>query len=359
MKAKRYLTELLRLTLAAVLGTAFLIFPSETASSAREALIYAASTVIPTLFPFMVVSKLLGSSRATQKLAEKAKGTLFKLFGLKSDAIISVMLGFISGFPIGALTVCDSYKDGRLTKAEAERTLALSHNTGPSFPIGLVGAVLWNDRKLGVVLYMSQLLSWIMVALAYRANANAERGYPAAVHGKRQESKTPLISDIICTSATACVSIAAFTAFMSVCAESIDLLLPNIPFYANVLFVTVLEFSQGCRQAARIGGVFGIALSSFAVSFGGLSAYMQGSSYANKLGLSAKPMLLVKLIQGTLASGLCVAYYTFFSSDNTFHANKNQPALPSGIVSNLLLSVIILSILFILLHKCVKNDKTS
>lgn len=47
-------------------------------------------------------------------------------------------MGIISGYPVGAKIVTEFRKNGECTKAEAERLLAFTNNSGPLFIIGTV-----------------------------------------------------------------------------------------------------------------------------------------------------------------------------------------------------------------------------
>lgn len=299
--------------------TAFLIcgmlaavmFSSEAANSVRSSMIYTASTVIPTLFPFMVLSKLILSSNV--KIREDGRASKFcaRVFGLSADAATSVLLSFIGCFPVGAAAVCDSCKKGGLARTNAERALALSHNTGPSFPIAFVGGVLWQSKCFGVALYVFQILSWVAACAVFRVR-KAE-AFTSAVDADDECRNKPggSFSSVICDSAISCVNITAFTAFMRLCVDAFLLLLPNNAFYAAVVS-SFLEFSDGCVRASKLGGIVGCALCGFAVGWGGLCAALQASSYAHECGISPRALVKVKLFEGLLCGALSAFYCIFF-----------------------------------------------
>lgn len=60
------------------------------------------------------------------------------IFNMPGAAAYPLVLGFISGYPIGAKTVCQIYSSGLCTKKEAEILLAYTNNSGPLFIIGTV-----------------------------------------------------------------------------------------------------------------------------------------------------------------------------------------------------------------------------
>ena len=55
-------------------------------------------------------------------------------------------------------------------------------------------------------------------------------------------------------------------------------------------------------MGAEIGGKAGIALSSFAIGFSGISVLLQGASFASSAGFSLRKTAAAKLLQGTICA---------------------------------------------------------
>lgn len=347
-KASRAI-EIILFSIYTAAGASFLIFPEETAKSVSESMYFTAKSVIPALFPFMVISKLIESSVITDRLIGVIRKPFEKLFGISKAALTAVILGFISGFPIGALTVNESYKNGRLSKAEAERAVALSHNTGPSFPIGLVGTVLWNDKAFGIFLYTVQLVSWMITARLYKSKAWAEIDYSDVVDGKRRGGIAPVITGAISDSAMVCVRIMGFTAFLRICSGLLVSVLPKMPFSAIAIMSSAFEFSDGCVKAASLGGMTGCAVTGFSIGFGGLSALLQGASVTLEEGLSVKPLITAKLFEGALCAVFSALYYRF--------VGVNTPTKPAvSFIRGGTCSTICVILLFIIFSFTIKNS---
>ena len=356
MRKTKRITEALEFIFCACLGAAFLLSSAKSAEIVKNSLIFTASTVIPALFPFMVVSKLISSSSITNRLTAALGKPAHKFFGLSCDSLTAVILGFISGFPIGALTVCESYGKGKLSKNEAERSLALAHNTGPSFPIGLAGAVLWNSKAFGGVLYVSQIVTWVIAAKLYKSDAVAENGYSDAVDGNCRKSFARVFTDAVTSSALTCVNIAAFASFMQLCSALLVSLLPKMTYSAVAVISALFEFSDGCVKAASVGGAVGCAVTGFAIGFGGLSALMQGAAPALSQGLSVKPLVTVKLFQGVLSAVFASLYYIFFGAESSAVAPTAAISYNGTIIDGILVSMLAL---FLIVKMCSKHGKTS
>ena len=60
------------------------------------------------------------------------------IFNVPGESLIAIILGIISGYPIGAKVVCNLKKDKIISKTEAERLISFTNNSGPLFILGTV-----------------------------------------------------------------------------------------------------------------------------------------------------------------------------------------------------------------------------
>jgi hypothetical protein len=85
-------------------------------SAVTEALLLCAASVIPAMFPFLVVSNLLIMLGLRDILSPVFAGAMSRLFRLPGAAGSALLLGLTGGYPIGAKTAADMYRSGRLTR---------------------------------------------------------------------------------------------------------------------------------------------------------------------------------------------------------------------------------------------------
>ena len=74
------------------------------------------------------------------------------LFNVPDVAIFPLIMGSISGYPIGAKVVSDIYTNNLISKKDAEKVLAFTNNSGPLFILGTVGIAFFNNQKIGLIL---------------------------------------------------------------------------------------------------------------------------------------------------------------------------------------------------------------
>ena len=151
----------------ALLALCIAAMPVQSREAAKNALILCSDVLIPSIFPFLVCSNILVSLGAADKISKYAGKITRPLFSVGGSGALPIVLGFLSGYPCGAATVCSLYKNGSLTKNEANRLLAFSNNSGPLFIISAVGLGIFSSTSAGVILYVSHVLGAILCGIIF------------------------------------------------------------------------------------------------------------------------------------------------------------------------------------------------
>ena len=96
-----------RLTGGLLLGLALLLFafPGESAQGARQGVSLCAELIIPSLFPFFVLSSLLIATGLAELCARPLGRLLSPLFGTSGAGLSALVLGLVGGYPVGARTL--------------------------------------------------------------------------------------------------------------------------------------------------------------------------------------------------------------------------------------------------------------
>ena len=115
---KRWLALLLTLLLLAACvgaGAALLLWPEATSTGVSRGLSICSSVIIPSLFPFLVLSGFLVKSGVSAALGRRLERPTRFLFGLPGCCAAGILIGFIGGYPAGAIAVGELMKQGALT----------------------------------------------------------------------------------------------------------------------------------------------------------------------------------------------------------------------------------------------------
>lgn len=146
---------------------ALMRWPQESMAAARDGLALCGNVIIPSLFPFFVLSSLvveLGMSRYLGRLLEGVMAPLFR-WGAPAPPPSPWLCG---GLPGGARTAIALYENGQCSKTEAERLLAFCNNSGPAFILGVVGTGIFASSRAGLLLYLAHIAASLCVGLLFR-----------------------------------------------------------------------------------------------------------------------------------------------------------------------------------------------
>ena len=239
---KSFLRRLLSLL---VLFTAMgiLVFPSQSADSARTGIELCLNTVIPSLFPFMVISCAMINSGILNSVS-KLLQPLMKLFNINKNCSQTFVLGLISGYPIGTKSAISLYQNNLCSKAEGERLLTFCNNTSPAFILVTVGMGIYKSLSVGIMLLLAQTVSAILTGIVF---GRFWKSYEKA--SKTTFNKSNCIKDIpssfidaVKTSSLSMLYICAFVVFFCVfinllnCCNLINILTEALSFLGFGLF---------------------------------------------------------------------------------------------------------------------------
>lgn len=250
------------------------------------------NSVIPSLFPFFVLSALLTASLG--ELRPKLLTPLCRLAGIPDGGEGLLAVALLGGYPVGADNVARLYRSGQLQKEEAQRLLMFCSNAGPAFLFGVVAAQFSSLRTVWG-LWGILCLSSLTVALLTKGTARGEirpEGTPLTVQAALAQS--------ISVMARVCGWVVLFRILWECLLRRLfpD---PQLQCIAGGL----LELTAGCCSLDSItdeGLRFVIAAG--LLSFGGVCVCLQTAAVTGTLGIAAylRGKLLQCAISLTLAA---------------------------------------------------------
>ncbi len=128
-----------------------LFYSEECISLASNGLLIWYHNMIPSLFPFMVLSGFMIRTGLSLKIGQWLQPVLGIFFHLPSRMLYAIFMGFLCGFPMGAKIVADMLEKEQISLKEGEYLLAFCNNIGPLYMLGYV-IPLFNYKDLGKVL---------------------------------------------------------------------------------------------------------------------------------------------------------------------------------------------------------------
>ena len=292
-----------RFPLVAVLCcfSVLLLLPDVSAQAARDALALCAQTVIPSLFPFFVLSSLLIACGASELLSALLSPLMRPLFALSGAGAAALALGLCGGYPVGARTAAELVEGGALAKEEGERLLAFCNNAGPGFLLGICGAGIFSSSRAGAALYLIHIAAALLSGmLLCRALPPLPRSHAPRRALKRQHFSA-VFPAAVQNALTGCLNVSAFVVFFTVLARLLLHFLPQ-SFTASLpcaLALGALELTSGVLSlpCSRAGFLACAAL----LGWGGVSVHCQTLSVLSASPLTARYYFAGKILQAVLS----------------------------------------------------------
>ena len=310
---ERYFKTLLLICII-YLAAAMVISPVGCIFAARDAAALCANVVIPSLFPFFVCSKLFISLGAAKPASRYLSGIMRPVFGVSGSGAIALVIGIISGYPLGAACAVSLYSDGYCTKTEAERLLTFCSNSGPLFIIGAVGTGILGSRNIGLLLYTAHIVSAVLTGMLFKNygvsdSAASLRLPPSAALNTNNTAAAigAAVSDSVDSIFKVCGFVILFAVFSAA-----------LPTYPGSAFIySLLEITGGVKAlaAGAEAGQFLIPVISAFIAFSGISVLLQTAAIILPGGLSLKPYILGKLTHGILSAIITMLLLMLFPTD--------------------------------------------
>lgn len=155
-------------TLICVFILCLLLFSKSNLAAAKSGLSLWANSVLPSLLPFFIATELLGYTNIVNVLGKALNKLMRPIFNVPGAGAFALMMGIISGYPVGAKIVSNLKEQKLCTNIEAERLLAFTNNSGPLFIVGTVGVGMFYDFSLGMILFGIHVLSTLTVGFLFR-----------------------------------------------------------------------------------------------------------------------------------------------------------------------------------------------
>lgn len=290
---KRYLLLILPILCGLIL------FPQAASSGAAEALRLCGVSLIPALFPFMILCKLTISLGLIPQGGRQSDRLLRRLFGVGGEVLTPLLLSFIGGYPVGVAAICEQYKAGCLSKGSAERALRFCNNSGPAFFLGIIGSQLFQDSHAGLLLYLIHVFAALLTG--YLTAAPAVPVTPAKHPEKARISFGTAFLDAVSDSCSAILKICSLVITFRVLLRLIEAtaLFQLLPDGASTLLAGTLELTCGILALQPSRASF--LLAALFMGWGGLCVHMQAASLYRPLGLIPKKYYLSKLLHGILS----------------------------------------------------------
>lgn len=271
------------------------------------------TSLIPSLFPFMVLSELTLSSGAGEVVSRAVGAPFSRLFGISRAGANAFVLGSLCGFPIGTRAALSLYDRGEIDGRELSHLLCFCNTQSPAFVVGSVGVGLFGSKKFGLCLLACDLFSSILLGVVFRlrfreSKKSADTCALRADRRGRDLGFCQSLSAAVRSSSEAMLSVCAFVIFFSGIGAIVGLYLQKLSPPP-----VLLALLRGSFELT--GGIFSLAeqelpltaaplCAAAMIGWSGLSIHFQLVSICADRRVELTPYFLSKLMRAILDAAL-------------------------------------------------------
>lgn len=320
IKRRRYTlsshSQFLAPIFAALLIFLLIKYSDEASAQVKIALTLCGQMLIPSIFSLTVAGEIATVSGALEALTARLTPYLSKIFGISDSAASPYFLGLVGGYTAscrGAILLLD---DGRISRAQCERIIAVSNLPSLAFITGFVGARICGSTTDGWIIWLSSvgasvisgLLCRIMFGSLSERRSTEERVGQAAPH-----SLSKALVSALSHTAQSMLMICACVVFFSVVIEILGKVSAAIGISTEIseLLLGFLEITRGVSNCADISSrALRLILCSAYTGWSGVCVHFQVISICEGKGLNFGKYFIVKLMQGAICA--CLSAISLF-----------------------------------------------
>ena len=312
---------------SAAVGILVLILDSRSAlNGATLGVNLCIQSIIPTLFPFFVLSTILIRNLSSRN------ASIFRLIGRLCGIPVGretvLLAGLLGGYPVGAQCSCQLYADQKITKAESGRLLGFCSNAGPAFIFGMSGCLFqnkWAPFTIWVIHILCALITGTILP---------NKSYTSIQPSTRTKFHlTEGIQSAIRSMTLVCAWVILFRIAITFGERWFLWLLPR---KLQIALKGAFELTNGYLELTMLQNErLRFIYASIFLAFGGLCVMLQTASIVNQAGLDLGFYLPGKMIQATFS-----AILSYWISGYLYHEDTKL-SIPL-VISSAVVSVFII-----------------
>ncbi len=308
-----------------------ILFPSQIIVSAKNGLLLWFNNVIPSLLPFIIGANILSLTGFINFIGEILEPITQKLFKISGCGAFALIMGFISGYPMGAKITASLYENNQITETEAQKLIMFTNNSGPLFILGTVAVSMFKVPKVGTIILLAHYLSALSIGVLLRYYKCPQRkenhksiSIKHALTNLKQEYRKnnisigKLLSRSIKDSMETILMIGGFIILFSVLSKMMEIteissfltkvISPIFNFFNidnNFIFpitTGILEITNGCKNLSSFTPtITTTAIAAGIISWGGFSIHAQAIGFLSKTKIKTSLYFISKASQSILS----------------------------------------------------------
>ncbi len=270
-----------------------------------------AVSVLPALFPYFFITAILSALSVTEKLSNFISPLTKKVFNVGGSVGYAFIISLLSGYPVGAKTVADLKNNNLISESESVRASAICSTSSPMFLMGSVGNIMFNSTLFGLLLFLSQLISSVLIGIIFSFYKRSDK--PSREKNLHRAKTTDnILYDSVFSSVISVLTVGGLITVFYLATDLLSktkLLCPLEWLFTLILgeesgqafTFGLIECTRGLQFLSQ-SGITGLALplSSALCGFGGFCVITQSIAILKSAKIKTAPFLYSKVLSAVL-----------------------------------------------------------
>ena len=269
------------------------------------------NNLIPTILPFLLISKLLIYYGITNYLSQIFGNSISKIFHTSKNSSFIIITSMFTGFPTGSIYIKDLLEKNLISIDEANHLIMFTNFANPLFIISGIGENLLNNKKIGIYIFIIHLLTGLLTGFIFRNKNNTINNN---INERKENEKNfiTVLIDSIYESFKVLLNMLGIIIFFLMIISLIDTFLGNNTLI--LIFKGLLEMTTGVTllSQAKLNIRFKTSIICLLLSFSGISIHFQTKSIIDNTKISYKNYLIGRIVHSILCFSFSFILFNLF-----------------------------------------------
>lgn len=319
-KPKVYKNQIIVSIFLTIISIFFIINSGKYINIVLDGILLYGTKILPTLLPFFFITNILSNFDLIYLICNQFSSLTKFLFNTKSISAYIFFMSIISGYPMGAKLTAQFYENKLIDEIDAQKILSFCSTSGPLFIIGTVGIGFFHNQFIGIMLLLVHIISSIINGIIYRNfkgknnSLNLQKNEIKYSNNIAQNLQNFSLQNCMFNAINSVLIVGGYIIIFYVLIEIMldyNLLFPltkllellGLPMVqAKGLTSGLIEITKGISILSLSPNLrLNFIISSFLISFSGISILMQATTFLDKSGVNKKLYVLQKITHGFIA----------------------------------------------------------
>ena len=260
------------------------------------------NNLFPSIIPFMILSNIFVSFNFIEPICDTIGVVINKVFKVNKYCAFACLFSMFTGAPSNAKYLNDLYTNKLITTYDISKCIRFCHYNNPIFILSTIGVNFLNNKKIGIIILISHILGSFIIGIFNKKDFNT---YNIKVSKKKKRFINVLNESIIDTTNNLILILGVITVWLIITTLINNIV--NINYNYKFIY-GFFEITQGLKyiSLSNFSIIFKAVVSTFLISFGGLSIHMQVFSILDNKKIKYIPYLISRIIHGIISSLICL-----------------------------------------------------